>query len=102
MKSAQQNIIAALESRGYKRRENPRSGGKYWEFTPPSDVSLSLVFGDHRMIVGKRGALRYTRTTIKASVPLLDSIKSKMLDEHNRLIQAKRRSICLSQTGDAS
>lgn len=85
--STQRRIVAALTARGYERPANQKST-RYVELTPgPECRSLLRPAEDgstrpHRVLVGRAGALRYTSTTIAASVSFSDAMKRRLISEH--------------------
>lgn len=64
----QSRLIRALEARGYKRYINPR-GSKYYEMIYAGDPTdaRTLITGNHRLLLGKGGALRWTATSVANS-----------------------------------
>ena len=84
-RTQREKFIAALLARGYIRQQG--RGSKYDEFVPgPQCRSLLKAKEDgstreHRVLVGKAGALRYTTSRLATSIPFLERMKAKLLEE---------------------
>lgn len=88
-KTQREKFIAALTARGYVPQRNPR-GSKFIELVPgPEARSLLKANEDgsikqHRVLIGRAGALRFTTKSIGESIPFSDRTKAKLLDEFNQ------------------
>lgn len=85
----QTRLIAAIEARGYVQQRNIRSS-RYVELVMgpecrPLLLSRSDTPGnvpEHRILVGKSGALRYTTGSIGDSIAFSDRMKQRLIAEH--------------------
>jgi len=84
-KTIRDRLCAGLEALGYSAKYP--HGKKYHEYvTAPGTRSLLKAKEDgstreHRILVGKAGALRFTTKSIADSIPFLDRTKLKLLAE---------------------
>ena len=91
----QQRLVAAIEARGYVRQFNPRSS-RFIELVPGGAECRCLIMPrdgiipEHRVLVGKSGALRYTTGSIGNSFAFSDRMKQRLIGEHVAC-QAKQR-----------
>lgn len=82
----QTRLVADLEARGYVRQHNPRSS-RFVELVMGQECRALLAprdggVPDHRVLVGKSGALRYTTGSIGDSFAFSDRMKQRLIAEH--------------------
>lgn len=86
-KTIQDRLVAAIEARGYVRQSNPRSE-RYVELVMGAGCRPLLkprddgMVADHRILVGRSGALRYTTGSIGDSFAFSDRMKNQLIAEH--------------------
>ena len=75
-------LTTALLARGYVRDERARAI-RYQTFAPGGDARSLLKPGnDHRVYLGRAGALRFsTQCTVATSVPFGESTRERLLTE---------------------
>jgi hypothetical protein len=75
-------VLEAVRARGfyYARRADRRDGGMdALRARPHTDRPIQT--GEHRLLLGKAGALRRTAGPVTASVPVSDRMIAKLLEE---------------------
>lgn len=85
----QTRLVAAIEARGYVRQPNPRSS-RYVELVMGPDCRPLLKpredgrIAEHRVLVGRSGALRYTTGSIGQSFAFSERMKNRLIAEHGQ------------------
>lgn len=75
--SRQTRYIVALESVGYGRAPNSRSG-RYYEMTYQGGAT-GIYRGDHKILIGSNGALRMTRGSHANSIVVNPTLAEQLL-----------------------